>query len=175
MVASSPYTKLAAQTVEHYIRHKEYLPLPPRLSGDLLQQRACYITIFDNPGRRQRARAGRPLPQFGALAQEIIWHTAQAACSNPARPVTRPDLAQLSYDVALLGPLQRISDSHQLDPNQFGLYIQSDQSKSIVVLPERLGIETPDDQIATAMREAAIDPHQEAVTMYRFTVEHYQD
>jgi hypothetical protein len=56
---------------------------------------------------------------------------------------------------------------------QYGLYVRSDKNKTALLLPRRPGIDTADDQIATAIREARIDPKNETITMYRFSVVFY--
>lgn len=128
--------------------------------------------MLENPGRKVRAMYGQVLPQQASLAQEIVVNTAAALQQNPARPVRRTDLPQLNFTVALIGPLQRISDAQHLDPQHTGLYVRSDRGKTALLLPQRTGIETADDQIATALREAGIQPQIESFTMYRFAVEY---
>ena len=170
--ALSIYTKWAQQAAEHFVKEGEYLPLSGYLPATLARQRACYITMFENPGRRLRAIAGQALPQQPTLAQEIIVNTVAVLQQNPARPIRRADLKQLHFSVALLGPLQRISDLHHLNPQKYGLYVRSDRNKTALLLPQRTGIETATDQIATALREANIQPQIESFTMYRFDVEY---
>jgi AMMECR1 domain-containing protein len=128
--------------------------------------------MLENPGRKVRAMYGQALPQQVSLAQEIVVNTVAVLQQNPARPVRRVDLPQLHFSVALLGSLQRISDAQHLDPQHIGLYVRSDRGKTALLLPQRTGIETADDQIATALREVGIQPHMESFTMYRFTVEY---
>ena len=117
---------------------------------------------------------GSPLPRQSSLAQEIITNTIYAITNSHSRAIRRADLSSLSYAVAVLNPLQRISDHSQLDPHDFGLYIRSDQGKSTVLLPQRAGIETAQEQIATALRESGINERDEAVTMYRFGVTYFE-
>lgn len=174
-VQTSLYTRLAADAVAYYVKEQEYLPLASNLAPELHRQQACYVTLFDNPGRRPRALCGQPLPQQPTLAHEIVANTVGAMLANPARTISRGDLRSLSYSVALVGHLHRIGDAAQLDPAVHGLLVQSDRGKSALLLPQRAGIETAQDQVATALREAGIVSKQETVTMYRFTVEHYDE
>lgn len=170
--APSIYSKWARQTAEHFIKVADYPSLPAYLPGDLSRQRACYVTIIENPGRKVRAMHGQALPQQPTLAHEIIANTIAALKQNPARPIRRGDLNQIIFSVALLGPLQRISDLQHLNPERLGLYIRSDRGKAALLLPQRTGIETPNDQLACALREAGIVPHMESFTIYRFEVEY---
>ncbi|MEX1997595.1 MAG: AMMECR1 domain-containing protein [Candidatus Andersenbacteria bacterium] len=171
----STYVKLARHSAEHYVRTNEPLPLPPALPPEALRQKACYVSIFENPGRRLRSMYGQPLPYQPTLAEEIITNTIIAISNHQTRRVRHADLSYLVYSVALLGPLQRISDPDHLDPQHFGLYLKSTTEKSALLLPQRVGIETGQDQIATALRESRIDSHREDFTMYRFEVTHYDE
>lgn len=167
--------RLARLAAEDYIRHQSYSPLPASLPADLLRQQACYVTIFENPGRHVRSQHGRPLPQHTTLAEEIIMNTVEAiqiSTTHGFRPI---DLPYLVYSISVIGSLERISRPEHLNPQIFGLYLRSDRNKSVVILPRRLGIETPDDQIATAFRESGVDLKQEASTLYRFAVTTYEE
>lgn len=166
--------KLAKDTTEYFVRSNQTPVLPTFLPVDLIPQRACYISIFENPGRRLRAMHGSPLPRQPSLAREIIANTIYAISRSSFRAIRRADLASLSFAVTVLSPLQRISDHSHLNPRDFGLYIRSDQGKSTVLLPQRAGIETAQEQVATALRESGINERSEAVTMYRFGVAYFE-
>lgn len=84
------------------------------------------------------------------------------------------DAASYMYSVAVLGPLERITGPEHLTPPVWGLYVRSEKNKSAIILPHRPGIESADEQIATAIREAGIDTKNESMTMYRFAVTLYE-
>lgn len=166
--------KLALAAAEEYIKRGAYLLPPAVLPPDMLRQRACYITIYENPGSHFRSGYGSPLPQYPNLAQEIIMNTI-AAIERSATHAFRPvDLGYLTLTVGVVDALERISRPEHLNPTRYGLYLRSDRGKQAIILPNRAGIETPDDQIATAFRESGIDSRSEAVTMYRFPVTFYE-
>lgn len=168
------YTKLAKATTEHFVRQHAALTLPSTLPPELTRQRACYVYLHENPGRRLRAMSGEPLPRQACLGQEIINHTITALMARTFSTIRRADLPALIYTVAVIDPLQRISDATQLQPTQHGLYLRSDQGHSAVLLPGRPGIETAQHQIATALRESGANPRNSAITMYRFGVTYYK-
>ncbi|PIT98054.1 MAG: hypothetical protein COT71_02850 [Candidatus Andersenbacteria bacterium CG10_big_fil_rev_8_21_14_0_10_54_11] len=141
----------------------------------LAQQRACFVYITQKPGRTLRGIFGTALPQHRTLGEEIIRNAAAAATSGSHGRLRRADLPMLQFTVAVLDPLSRISHPAQLDPHLFGLYVVSDRGKSALLMPQRPGITTAADQIATAVREAGISMRQEAVTMYRFRVEYHDE
>lgn len=171
----SIYVKLARGAAEHFVKTQELLPLPESLPSEAYRQQACFVSLFENPGRRLRSMYGEPLPTQPNVATQIIVNTVTAMTAPPVRVVRRADLSYLSYSVALLGPLQRVSDPAHLNPALFGLYVRTPEGKYSVVLPQRVGIETGDDQIGTALREADIDSRREDYTIYRFTVTHYDE
>lgn len=163
-------TKLARLTTETYLLHGTAPVVPAHVAPELLQQRACYVTILENPGRIIRGMSGSPLPTHATLAEEIIKHTLSALHA----PLRRADLPNLLFTVGVISHLQRISDASHLDPQQFGLYVRNEQGRAAVIMPQRLGVETGDDQIATALREANINPRQQSPTLYRFRVAWYE-
>ncbi|OGY36306.1 MAG: hypothetical protein A3E36_00110 [Candidatus Andersenbacteria bacterium RIFCSPHIGHO2_12_FULL_45_11b] len=169
---SGLYGKIAKQAAEHYAKTGEYLALSIPLPQELLRQKACYVIIGEEPGHHLRAMHGSPLPSMPNLAQEIIRNTVEAIIQQGVqiRPI---DAAQYTYTVGVLGFMERITSREHLMPMVYGLYVRSDTNKSAALLPRRVGIETADEQIATAIREAKIDPHHEVVTMYRFPVMFY--
>lgn len=168
------YTKLAKAATEHFIRQRQVLPLKGVLPPALARQRACYVYLYEKPGRRLRAMCGDPFPRQTCLGQEIIHHTVSALRRATLPDIRRSDLPSIIYTVAVLEPLQRISDAAQLQPDHYGLYLRSDRGKLAVILPRRAGVDTAQDQIATAMRESGVNLHQDTITMYRFEVIHYE-
>jgi AMMECR1 domain-containing protein len=170
------YAKLARSAAEHYVKTGQVLAAPAYLAPELARQQACYVYIFANPGRRLRTLYGYALPRRPSLAEEIIANTLAAVKSVAGSlAVRRVELPSLTYTVAVLGALQRVGSEAHLDPRMFGLFIRSDRGKSAVVLPQRTGVETSQDQIATAIRESAINVREEAASMYRFPVSYYDE
>lgn len=166
--------KLAQSAADRFLRHGEYLSIPPAVPTELMRQKAVFITIYENPGRHFRSAYGTPIPRQSSLAHEIVFNTIEAIRSSSTHNFRPIDLPYLAYDVVVVEALERVSRPDHLQPERFGLYLCSDRGKSAVILPQRVGIETADDQIATAFRESAIDPRAEAVTMYRFAVSFYE-
>lgn len=166
------YARLAKDTAQHLVMHQELLAVPSALPKELLRQQACYVTVYEDPGQRFRAMYGTPLPATPSLAQEIINNTAQAL-SQEVRSLRQADLNDLHFEVAVLGPLERISGPEHLDIKRFGVYVRSDRGKSSLILPHRVGIESVAEQFATALRESGINPRHEAASFYRFSVTYY--
>ncbi|MEK7557236.1 MAG: AMMECR1 domain-containing protein [Patescibacteria group bacterium] len=167
------YARLSEAAARQYVLHQRMLPLPASLAPDLKRQQACYITVYEDPGQRFRSIYGTPLPTSSCLAQEIINNTTQALARESHRVVRQADLNDLHFEVAILGPLERIGGPEHLDIRRYGVYVRSDRGKSSVVLPHRVGVETAEEQFATVLRESGINPRHEAHTFYRFTVAYH--
>jgi len=169
---SAIYSKLAKQAAEHYARTGAYMPVPRMLPQDIGTQKACFVSIVEQPGSRVRGSFGTPLPHCTSLAQEIIENTVEAIVRHNIR-MRAIDAVSYGYKVTVLGPIERITNKEHLRPRSFGLYLRTDKNKMALLLPGRIGIDTPEEQIATAIREAGVDSHNEAITMYRFPVTSY--
>lgn len=167
------FVKLAEQTARHLVMQGAPFPLPAYLAAEFVRQQACYVTIYEDPGRRFRTLHGTPLPTTPTLAQEIVKNTVAALQNERHRTIRQADLGSLHFEVAVLGPLERIGGPEHLDPRRFGVYVRSDRGKSSVILPHRVGIETPEEQFATVVRESGINLRHEAATFYRFTVAYH--
>lgn len=167
-------TKLTKNITEHYVQTKSVPEFAHLVPEELKTQRACYVYLYQKPGQRLRAMYGRPLPHYSTLADEIVANTIKAIDEPSYRTISRADLTSLYYSVAVLESIQRISDLSHLNPSLYGLYIISDKEKSALLLPGRLGIDTPQEQYATALRESGIQDKHETISMYRFGVNYYE-
>lgn len=165
--------KIAQRAVEHYIKHGDLLPIDFPLSASMLSQKACYVTVYEKPGYHVRGVFGRPTPAQPTLAHEIVFNTIEVVRRQEKSHIRPVDVPHLKYAISVLGPLERILDASHLNPDRFGLYVLSDRGHSAVILPQRTGIETGEEQISTAFREAGINSPDESVTMYRFLVTYY--
>lgn len=172
-MAGGKYARLAQETVRHLVTQGQAPPLPTVITDDLKRQQACYVTIYEDPGQRFRTMYGSPLPTMSSLAEEIIINASQALRQEGSRSVRRADLGDLHFEVAVLGPLERISGPENLDISRFGVYVRSDRGKSSVILPHRMGVDTAEEQFATALRESGINLRTESATFYRFSVTYH--
>ncbi len=149
------------------------MSIPWQVPSELLRQKACYVSVIEQPGRYIVSSFGTALPRMRTLVEEIVHNTVEAIVQSSVR--MRPiDAATYVYSVAVLGPLERITGPEHLTSPIWGLYVRSEKNKSALVLPRRPGIENADDQIATAIRESGIDVNNETMTMYRFSVMFYE-
>jgi len=94
------------------------------------------------------------------LAATVADCAVSAAVSDTRfSPVTEIELSHLDIEISLLEPPQRVSDLDELDPAAYGVIVQQNGRRG-VLLPGIAGVETPEDQVAIACRKGFIDPMQ---------------
>jgi AmmeMemoRadiSam system protein A len=117
-----------------------------------------FVTLW-TPEHALRGCVGQlgPIENLPATVAEC----AVSAAVNDARfaPVTNIDLPHLDIEISLLEPPQRVSDLDELDPTSYGVIVQQNGRRG-VLLPGVAGVERPEDQVAIACRKGFIDPMQ---------------
>jgi AMMECR1 domain-containing protein len=172
---NSTYTRFASLALEHSLKTGEIYSDQTSLNSDLYRQRGCFLSIFDMPGRRLRLQTGHVLPLYPNLGFELASHALTLVNTPSARRFVRSDLKRISLSVTIIGPLQRIQSVVGGNPAIDGLYLKTDKNRSALILPGRSGLDSPEDQLATAIRESGANPHAESLTLYRFNIEDYAD
>jgi len=163
---------LARQAVEHYVRTRTYLPPPDPLPGELISPGPVFVSL--RVGDSLRGCIGTLVATKPTLAEEIIANAIAAAVSDPRfPPVTTPELPTLSYEVDLVGPLAPVADEAELDPERYGVVVESGNRRG-VLLPALEGVTSTEQQVAIARAKAGIAP-DEPVTLYRFTVVRFRE
>jgi AMMECR1 domain-containing protein len=166
-----PYPKLLKEAIEHIVRHRE-VPVVEVSSSLFARQAAVFVVVHERPGHKFRGMAGDILPRKSNIAEEIVYQARRLLEEFPLR---REDLAYLTYTVHLLTAPERVESLAQLDPQKYGLAVRSAAGKLAVLLPRMRFVETAEQQFALACERASIDPRQEAVNLYRFCVETFNE
>jgi len=167
------YIQLAKSAVEKCIKEGEVIEIPQNLPAKFTHKRAgVFVTIENN--NQLRGCIGTYLPTTKNIAQELI-RNAIAAATEDSRfdPITKEELAHLSYTVYILNPPEEIKDISELNPKKYGVLVKSGL-KSGLLLPNLEGVENVDQQISIACQKAGIDPTKEKILIYKFTVEKHQ-
>lgn len=185
------YTNLAKKAVESYVENGKVIEVPIDLPKEMLERRAGTFVTIEKQGQL-RGCIGTYLPTKENVAQEII-HNAMAAASEDYRfgLVQKEELPLLSYTVYILSPPELVKDTKELNPKKYGIIVKTSPitfpngtdvvfnghfvAKSALLLPDLEGIETIDQQIDIACRKGGIDPKEEGILIYRFTVEKHAE
>ena len=186
----SPYTLLAKQAVENYVKDDKTIETPENLPGGFLNRKAGTFVTIEKKGEL-RGCIGTYLPTRTNIAEEII-RNAIAAASEDDRfgPIKTEELPSLSYTVYILNYPEPVKDIKELDPKKFGIIVKSQgfssgsdaifntapksYQKTGLLLPDLEEVDTIEKQFLIACQKGGIDPIKEKVFIYRFTVEKYQ-
>ena len=182
--------ELAKSAVENYIEKKEIISPPGDFPQEYLIRKAgIFITLKKE--RELRACMGTYLPTQRNIAQEVIRNAIIAATEDYRfGPIKKDEIPLLSYSVYILEEPKLIEDKSELDPKKYGILVKTapiapsgeiDVSfnghfpfKSGLLLPDLEGIDTVEQQIAIACQKGGINPREEKIVIYRFSVEKYE-
>jgi len=166
------YCQLAKKAVESFVEKGIIIKTPGDLPEEILRQKAGVFVTIKKQGAL-RGCMGTAAACCQNIAQEII-ENAIAAASRDYRfsPITKQELAELDYEVSVLGGLEPVKNISQLNPKKYGILIRtaSPPFKSGLLLPDLKGIDTTDQQLTIACRKAGINPQHEQISIYRFEV-----
>jgi len=167
------YITLAKSAVETNIREGKIISPPPDLPKDFLVRKSgVFVTIENN--NQLRGCIGTYLATTKNIAEEII-RNAIAASTQDSRfdPITKEELAHLSYTVYILNPPEQIKNVQDLNPKKYGVLVKFG-FKSGLLLPDLEGVDTIEQQLAIACSKAGIYPETDKMAIYRFTVEKHK-
>jgi len=168
-----PLVKLARAAIEAYVRQGRTVDPPDELAPEMQAQAGAFVSLHDSHGNL-RGCIGTIEPREPNLAQEVIHNAISAAISDPRFLPVRPDeLDDLTVKVDVLTEPEPISGPQELDPQRYGVIVQSAQDyRRGLLLPDLEGVDTVEYQIEIARRKAGIGPN-EPVELYRFAVKRY--
>lgn len=165
---NDPYVQLARQSLEAYVKRRERFHRPDGLPADLTGERAGVFVSLKKHGQL-RGCIGTIEPLEASVADEIIKNAVSAGVGDPRFDPVRPDeLQELVYSVDVLGRPETIQSMEQLDVVRYGVIVSKGRRRGLL-LPNLEGVDTPEEQVAIALRKAGIDP-EESYAMERFEV-----
>jgi len=170
---ASEVTGLARQSLEAYVREGRIIPAPAQPGPCLRGRAGVFVTLHEYGVLR--GCIGTIAPTRDSIAEEIIYNAIAAGTQDPRfRPVTRGELADLTYSVDILSPMERVDGLGDLDPRRYGVLVRKGRRQGLL-LPDLEGIDTAEEQVAIAKDKAGIPRTDEDVELYRFTVERYEE
>lgn len=174
------YAALARRTIEEYVRTGRQIQIPDDLPQEMYDERAgVFVSIKKQDQKKQAAHHEQPARLRGCIgtiqavqrciAEEIIHNAISAAAKDPRfAPVAQEELDSLVISVDVLGAMEPIASSEELDVRRYGVVVTSGYRRGLL-LPNLEGVDTVEDQIAIAKQKAGIG-WQEDVQMERFEV-----
>jgi len=163
--------RLARAAVERFVRRGQMLEVPEPLPDEMKARAGVFVSIHLLDGRL-RGCIGTILPLEDSLALEVIRNAVAAAIRDPRfQPIAASDLPSLDYSVDVLGEAEKISGAAELDPNRYGVIVESGRRRGLL-LPAIEGVKDAAVQLALVMDKAGILPSEE-YQLYRFEVKRY--
>ena len=167
---SHPYVVLAIESVHHYLEHGVPPPRPEPLTEDLQKKKGAFVCIKN--GSKLRGCIGNLTPIHDNLAAEIIQNAVSAATRDPRfPPIDKKELANLTFSVDVLTPLEKVDNVSKLDCRKYGVAVKSGE-KLGVLLPDLEGVDTVQKQIEICLKKGGIEK-TESCEMFRFEVKRY--
>lgn len=167
----SIYTQIARKALENKV-NKDAPPEPfEDLPPELQKPGAAFVSLKKDG--QLRGCIGTVSPTQKNLAEEIAVNAVNAGLSDPRfSPVTPSELEHLTYSVDVLTEPEKVDDSSQLDPREYGVIVRRGRRAGLL-LPALEGVNTVEEQLHIAKQKAGLGP-DEPVEIYRFRVERYQ-
>ncbi|MGI9861116.1 AmmeMemoRadiSam system protein A [Moorella naiadis] len=161
--------RLARQSLEHYLRTGQVLPVPDHLPPELAGRAGAFVSLKKHGSLR--GCIGTIGPTRENLAQEIIYNALAAGLEDPRfPPVTMDELPELQYSVDVLGAPEPATLA-DLDPRVYGVIVSRGRRRGLL-LPDLEGVDTVEEQVAIARQKGGIGP-DEPYRLERFKVTRY--
>lgn len=182
--AESPWVELARLSLEAYVRDGRRVDALDALRelrdgadddaawDEIESDRAgCFVSLKIDG--RLRGCIGTIQPTRASLAEEICANAISAGCRDPRfDPVAAEELADLVYDVDVLGAAEPIGSIGELDPSRYGVIVSTPDGRRGLLLPDLDGIDSAEDQVRIAARKGGIDVARDGddIRLERFEV-----
>ena len=163
------YCHIARWSLDHFLAHGRGFSPSDRAGF----RAGCFVTLHEKTGQL-RGCIGTIEPVKADLALEVAENAVAAGIRDPRFPaVAREEMADLQFEVSVLGIPREVAGISDLDPKRFGVVVRNGMRRG-VLLPEIPGIETAVQQVEIAKRKASIGL-EEPVDLWRFEVEKYRE
>jgi len=169
------YVQLAKQTIETYIKNGKKIQPPADLPKELLEKKAgVFVSLHKKTDHSLHGCIGTFLPTQENIAAEIIENAISSATRDPRfMPLTEKELADLEINVDVLSEPAPVKDVKELDPKKYGVIVKTADGRAGLLLPD-IGVETVNEQISICCRKGDINPSNDKLMIFRFTVERHK-
>jgi AmmeMemoRadiSam system protein A len=165
------YPDIAKRAVEEFVRTGNVLPTPEDLPEEMKARAGVFVCLKEFG--RLRGCIGTFMPCTENVHQEIVRNAISAAREDPRfPPVSAEELPDITYSVDILSEPEKMEKATDLDPRKYGVIVAKGQRRGLL-LPDLEGVDSVDDQLRIAKSKAGIDPSDNDVLIFRFTVRRY--
>ena len=153
--AEDPYISLARQTVDTFINEGKVIKIPADLPSEMMKKRAGAFVSIHKEGNL-RGCIGTILPVCDNIAEEIVSNAISASTRDPRFSPIRPDeLPFLEISVDILDEPEEIDSEEELDVKRYGVIVTKGMKRGLL-LPNLEGVDTIEEQVASAKQKAGI-------------------
>ena len=153
---------------EKYLKEGERIN-PSNAPKNLKNNRKGVFVTIKNSGKL-RGCIGTINPSKD-LADTLISCTI-SACNDPRmKPINKEEFPNLSYEVSLINPVERLEKNERTNPEKEGIVVK-ESGKVGVLLPGLNNVNSFEKQLKIAKRKAGIKP-KENCKIYKFTTQKY--
>jgi len=168
---SSPYIRLAQQSLSEYLNTGKYIDIPDYVTDDMLTNKRGVFVSIKKYGKL-RGCIGTIFPETKSIANEIIQNAVSAGILDPRfMPIRESELKEIDFSVDILTEPE-LTTREILDPVKYGIIVKC-QNKQGLLLPNLEGVNTIGEQIEIALSKAGI-MNGEEYEIFRFEVKRYK-
>jgi AmmeMemoRadiSam system protein A/AmmeMemoRadiSam system protein B len=167
---SSPIAGFARECLTYYLTAQPFDKLIIPGEPLLKEKKSCFVTLKKDGNLRGCIGTVQPVREN--LASEIKHNAISAGTQDPRFwPLQADELPLISISVDVLGDMEKISGTEELDPKRYGVVVRHG-GKVGLLLPHLDGVDTVEEQLQIAKQKAGIFPEEE-VELWRFEVDRY--
>lgn len=169
---SSKLAQWARVCLTHHLEGKDPAGLTLPSDPEFQVRRGCFVTLKKHG--ELRGCIGTTEGWQENLALEIAHNAVAAATEDPRFwPVEPEELPEIRFSVDVLGELEKVKGTEELDPWRYGVVVEARRRRGLL-LPHLEGVDTVEEQIGIAKQKAGLAPDEPA-ELWRFEVErHYE-
>lgn len=166
-----PYVQLARQALEEYVKKGRKL-VPPEVLPPEMGHKAGVFVCFKIKGEL-RGCIGTFVPTTENIYEEIVRNSVATASEDPRfLPVQEYELENISITIDVLSMPEKVTGISELDPKKYGVIVAKGHCRGLL-LPDLEGVSTVEEQLRITKMKAGIDPADDNVDIFKFTVERY--
>jgi AmmeMemoRadiSam system protein A len=170
------YVELAKNTIANFVKTGKINIVPVGMPEEMLEQKAgVFVSVHIKSDHSLRGCIGTFQPTKKNIALEIISNAISAATRDPRfDPLTAKELDDLEINVDVLTSPMPVYDIKLLNAKKFGVIVKTDDGRAGLLLPDLEGVKTPERQIDICCQKGGINPKEDTISLYKFTVERHK-
>lgn len=169
--------QIARNAISAHLGEKDFSVDEGCLQGKLKERCGVFVTLRNNSQLRGCIGYVHSEQPLAVTVAEV----AQKAATQDPRftPVSPEELQDLTIEISVLSPLEKVHDLGEIQIGTHGLYLEGEYHRGLllpqVAVENKWDIHVFLDQLAKKSGLAEFNPGQEGVTLYKFTAEVFDE